>query len=233
MATSTAPPGGGECPRCGTPYAPHQEYCLECGLRLPHDASPRAAFGGRGPGRYAPDWVWPTLVALVVAVLTSVAAVAIAASGDGDAPLLIATTTQPETFTGVAPGPATTGVPPIPGTVTLPEEEPPPAPPRPPPARPRQTQRVIAWPARRDGFTVVLSSVPETARPQATAKAKRALAAGLDQVGVLESSRYPSLHPGYLVVFSGVYRSLEQAQEASGRARDRGYADAYAAQVTR
>lgn len=238
VATPTTPPGGGECPRCGTPYAPHQEYCLECGLRLPDDASPRAAlgaaFGGRGSTRYARDWVWPTLVALIVAVLTSVAAVAIAASGGDDGPLLInATTTQPETFTGVTPGPATTGVAPIPGTVTLPEEEPPPAPRPPPPARPRQERRLIDWPVGRDGFTVVLSSVPETGRPQATAKAKKAIDAGLGQVGVLESSRYPSLHPGYLVVFSGVYRSLEQAQEASARARDRGYADAYAAQVAR
>ncbi|MGH2668714.1 MAG: hypothetical protein ACRDH5_06280, partial [bacterium] len=66
-----------------------------------------------------------------------------------------------------------------------------------------------------------------------TEEAKQAIAAGLDQVGVLESSRYPSLHPGYLVVFSGVYRSLELAQDASARARDRGYADAYAAQVAR
>ena len=28
-------PAAGECPRCGTPYGPRQEYCLECGLRLP------------------------------------------------------------------------------------------------------------------------------------------------------------------------------------------------------
>jgi hypothetical protein len=231
----TVPPAGGECPRCGAPYERLQEYCLECGLRLPLAPSPRAALAaaaGRRSVWYSGDWVWPTLVALVVAVLTSVAAVAIAAAFERERPLLIeATTSQPrDVLTGTTP--ATTGVAPVPGTVTLPEEEPPPAP-RPPAPRPRPAPRVIAWPAGRDGYTVVLSSVPVGGRKQATAKARQALDAGLTQVGVLESSGYPSLHPGYLVVFSGVHRTLEQAQGGSARARDRGYADAYAAQVAR
>jgi hypothetical protein len=235
VATPTVPPAGGDCPRCGAPYTPHQEYCLECGLRLPLDASPRdalAAAVGRRSAWYAGDWVWPTLVALVVAVLTSVAAVAIAAAREEERPLLInATTTQPDDLTGTTP--ATTGVAPVPGTVTLPEEEPPPPETQPPSPPPRQEPRVIAWPSGRDGFTVVLSSVPEGNRTQAVAKARQALEAGLDQVGVLQSARYSSLHPGYVVVFSGVYRSLEQAQEASARARDLAYRDAYAAQVAR
>lgn len=227
-------PAGGDCPRCGAPYAPHQEYCLECGLRLHVDASPREALAaavGRRSSWYAGDWLWPTLVALVVAVITSVAAVAIAAGFDEPRPLLVvATTTQPEDLTGT--GPATTGVAPVPGTVTLPEEEPPP-PPAPQPASPppRQERRVVEWPRGRDGYTVVLASVTEANRTQAVAKAKQAIEAGLAQVGVLRSSRYSSLHPGYLVVFGGVHRTLEQAQAASARARDLGYADAYAAQV--
>jgi hypothetical protein len=231
VATPTVPPAGGDCPRCGAPYAALQEYCLECGLRLPLEASPRAALAtavGRRSPRYRGDWVWPTLVALVVAVLTSAAAVAIAATRDEERPLLInATTTQPEDLTATTP--PTTGMAPIPGTVTLPDEEPPP----PPPSRPAPQRRVIDWPAGRDGFTVVLASVPEDSRVQATAKAKEAQDAGLEQVGVLRSSRFSSLHPGYLVVFSGVYPSFEQAQQGSAHANDRGYPDAYAKQVAR
>jgi hypothetical protein len=228
-----ATPTGGECPRCGAPFERFQEYCLECGLRLPVERSAVAAAAGRRSSRLGGDWVWPTLVALVVAVLTSVAAVAIAASFDRERPLLInATTTQPTTvLTGTTP--ATTGVAPVPGTVTLPEEEPPPPPQPPPSPQPPAAPRVIVWPAGRNGYTVVLSSVPAGNREQAEAKARQALDAGLEQVGVLTSSRYSSLHPGYLVVFSGVHRTLEQAQGGSARARDRGYADAYAAQVAR
>jgi hypothetical protein len=49
---------------------------------------------------------------------------------------------------------------------------------------------------------------------------------------VLDSSRYPSLHPGYYVVFSGVYDSLSSAQAAASRAADAGYGNAYARRVT-
>jgi hypothetical protein len=79
----------------------------------------------------------------------------------------------------------------------------------------------------------VLASLPTSAgRPAATAKARQALAAGLRQVGVLDSSRYASLHPGYFVVFSGTYDSLSDAQDAASRAADAGYGNAYARRVT-
>jgi hypothetical protein len=246
MATPTSPPGSregdvlaaGECPRCGTPYERFQEYCLECGLRLPRDATTRealAAAAGRPSPRYAGDWLWPVLVTLVVAVLTAVAAVAIAATRDDDElAFLEATTAQTDQIlTGTAPeSPGISATEPAP-SVTLPEEEQPPPETEPLPPPPPQARRVIAWPGGRNGFTVVLASVPEGGRAQATQKAKQASDAGLNQVGVLDSSRYPSLHPGYLVVFSGVYQTLEQARAASARARDRGYRDAYAAQVAR
>ena len=44
--------------------------------------------------------------------------------------------------------------------------------------------------------------------------ARSASRAGLPQVGVLDSSRYSSLHPGYSVVFSGIYDSRDQADRA-------------------
>ena len=38
-------------------------------------------------------------------------------------------------------------------------------------------------------------------------------------VGVLDSSRYASLHPGYYVVFQGVYENEAEASSALQRAR--------------
>jgi hypothetical protein len=87
----------------------------------------------------------------------------------------------------------------------------------PPPATSRPT-RLRAWP-RRDGYTIVLAALPATgAAKVATTRALAAAGAGLPAVGVLDSSRYASLHPGYRIVFSGVYRSLDEALAALPRA---------------
>ena len=83
---------------------------------------------------------------------------------------------------------------------------------------------MIEWPGGRSGWTLVLASLPASAeRDAAVAKARQALAAGLPQVGVIDSSRYSSLHPGYFVVFSGVYGTLEEAQDAAAKAADAGF----------
>jgi hypothetical protein len=49
---------------------------------------------------------------------------------------------------------------------------------------------------------------------------------------VLVSDRFASLHPGYYVVFSGVYDSLEEAQTAVGRVVSR-FPNAYAREIAR
>jgi hypothetical protein len=85
---------------------------------------------------------------------------------------------------------------------------------------------VAVWPSGTNGWTVVLASYPQTGgRKVAEARAKQARARGLPQVGVLDSSSYASLHPGYWIVFSGIYASeaeatsaLEGARKASGTA---------------
>jgi hypothetical protein len=105
-------------------------------------------------------------------------------------------------------------------------------------AAPSRTARAangrLAWPARRSGWTVVLSSYPEPrGRATARATATRAARAHLQQVGTLDSSNYPSLNPGYAVVFSGIYGSGEEAQAALGRARHAGFGGAHTAQITR
>jgi hypothetical protein len=71
------------------------------------------------------------------------------------------------------------------------------------------------WPAGVDGWTIALTSVPQIeGRKEAEARARVARRRGLAQVGVLDSSRYASLHPGYWIVFSGVYDSEAEATSA-------------------
>jgi hypothetical protein len=79
------------------------------------------------------------------------------------------------------------------------------------------TSTLTDWP-RKSGWTNVLVSVPKVeGRDEALARAEQARRRGLRQVGVLDSSRFASLHPGYWVVFAGVYGS---EPEATSRLRE-------------
>ena len=92
----------------------------------------------------------------------------------------------------------------------------------------------VTWPAGESGFTVVLESLPlGTGRAAAFARAHAAARAGLPQVGVLVSDRYSSLHPGYYVVFSGIYSSRGQADTARAEAAAKGFRLAYSREITR
>jgi hypothetical protein len=76
------------------------------------------------------------------------------------------------------------------------------------------------WPVGEDGWTIALVSLPQTGgRPAALVRARAARTKGLPQVGILDSSRYASLHPGYWMVFSGVYASEAEATSALEAAR--------------
>ena len=236
--TMSAPPAGpgqpvapsprraqaGECPRCGAAYDAYQEYCLECGLRLPGARGVTAALSGARAG-VPMQWAWPVLVTLVVALLATVVVVAVQVAADDEAePLLVATSEQPTvpTITQIVP---TETVPATAPTVT---EAPPPLSP-PPSTPPTGGGRLITWPAGVDGYTVVLSSLPAAGgRAEALQKARAALAAGLTEVGVIDSSRYSSLHPGYYVVFSGVYGSMAEATRFVDEAKRAGFDTAYA-----
>ena len=81
-----------------------------------------------------------------------------------------------------------------------------------------RSPRLVAWPAGKSGWTIVLDSVPTTnGRAGAVGEAKQALRLGLKPVGVLDSSAFSSLHPGYYVVFFGIYD--ERARGAEPRDR--------------
>jgi hypothetical protein len=79
------------------------------------------------------------------------------------------------------------------------------------------------WPGG-SGFTAVLASVSSEA--EARSIETEATGRGLD-AGVLFSSDYSSLRPGYWVVFSGVYPNAEGAETRASRAHELGYSDAY------
>ena len=217
-------PESDACPHCGASVAAGQEYCLECGARLPHPHGVMPALAGAWRARlrwYPGDWIWAALILLLVAAAG--AAVAVASTG----------TQQSRTEVFVA-----TGATPL--ATTTPTRE---ATSTPTPAQRRRTERrthqpptkqktLVTWPFGRTAYTVVLSSYPSaTGTKTASALAHRALAAGLIDVGILDSSRYSSLHPGYLVVFSGVYESADDAASAQQQAQKLGFGRAYTRQI--
>jgi cell division septation protein DedD len=214
------------CASCGAPAEPGQEYCLDCGARIvpARRVSPVGRAWQRRLGRYPGDWIWASLLLALVAAGSATAG--IVAGRD--------TGTPSASRTIVATSPVVTAppAPPAVTTTTTKPVRPTPKPPKPTP-RPRPATAVAVWPAR-NGYTVVLASIPArgSGLAEANAKAKEALDKGVRGAGVLTSGNFASLHPGYYVVFAGVYPTLDDAQTAARRISGK-YPNAYARQVTR
>jgi hypothetical protein len=230
----STPPQGPHCPRCGASHGPDQEYCLECGQRLRPGGGVFGRLAGAWQQRfswYPGDWIWPVLLFLVIAVAGATAAIVLADAGAGSSTLVATQSGVPHSPT-TAP-PTTVALPSVPsGTPGAPS-----TPTAPPPATTTAPRpgALTAWPAGRNGYTVVLESIPASSSGRALAleRARAASRAGLPQVGVLDSSRYSSLHPGYSVVFSGIYDSRGQADQAQAAANTKGFSAAYVRQITR
>ena len=193
------------CPRCSAAADPGQEYCLECGLRLTGEQS---GFPNPVSPERSRAWLGPAFIALVVAALGAGASIAI--SSDGDVREAISTATGGSlTITGTgplltAPEPTTTTK-----TTTTPT-------PKPKPVIPA----VVTWPRPQRGWTIVLLSLPQNGGSAAAdAKAAEARQGGLRRVGVINSSRFASLHPGYYVVFTGIFDTQTEAVSALQRAK--------------
>ncbi|MFL5909523.1 MAG: hypothetical protein ACJ768_02985 [Gaiellaceae bacterium] len=238
--SAAAPKEPQYCPRCGVAYEPLQEYCLECGERLPTNRGTvgvlAAAWQRRFPW-YPGDWVWPALLFLVVAVVATAVS---AATTSGSGTTVVATqpnvtlgtgthgspgATAPQSTLPSAPKPTvTTGpLPKAPGAASTPSVTTPGA----------GTAGLAVWPAQGTAYTDVLESVPlSSGRPIAVARARAAKAAGLPKAGVLVSADYTSLHPGYYVVFSGVFSTPAAATAALATVHARGFTGAYVARVT-
>ena len=74
------------------------------------------------------------------------------------------------------------------------------------------------WPTGHDRLDELLISVPKVnGRDAAVARAEQARRKGLRRVGVLDSSRYASLHPGYWVVFAGRLSERARGDEPPAR----------------
>src|SRR5206468_668250 len=155
----------------------------------------------RRVGWYPGDWIWVSLLMLLVALAGAAVAIAF---GRGSS------TGGATTFVAPAPRPARAAAP-LPGV--------------PEPGGRRGARRAAApsapanvgtrWPTGRNGWTIVLSSYPlasGTTAPYSTAA--RAARGGLPEVGVIDSGRFSSLHPGYYVVVSGVYSTPAEAEAA-------------------
>src|SRR5262245_16244498 len=221
------------CPRCAAQYPDGQEYCLECGEHLPAEPGLTTRLGNRWRRRlgwYPGDWIWPALLALVVAIVAGLlSAIFLADESSSAGGTLVRTlerpSTPPETQgssepTLTAPT-ATTTTATTTGTTQ-----------RKPPALPPKTTLAF-WPAGKSGWTIVLDSVPATnGRTGAVAEAKQALRLGLKQVGVLDSARFSSLHPGYFVVFAGIYDTEAEAQSHVIDAHRHGYRGPYPRPIT-
>jgi hypothetical protein len=219
------------CPRCDAARKRDQEYCLECGMRLPPLTGAIPALRRRWLRRlgwYPGDWIWVSALTLVVAIAGAAVAIAL---GDNSSPTPVSTEVAPP-----PPSVATT-------TASLPPAPEPTASTKTTTTRTHSatTATVAAppngrtpWPAGRNGWTIVLFSYPVTggtAAPNATAA--RAAHGGLPDVGVLDSNEFSSLHPGYYVVFSGIYSSAGEAETALRTVHATGFATAYTRQITR
>jgi hypothetical protein len=219
-------PESDHCPRCQADVAPAQEYCLECGARLPlpHGMLPALAGAWRARLRWYPgDWVWTALVLLGIAAAAGAVALVTVDDDQPRAQPLVATFDRP---VPAAPRPRQATSTPTPAEHRK-------ARPGTPSNRPgRKPGTLVQWPLGRSAYTVVLASFPtDTGQDKATTLARRASRAGLLDVGLLDSSRYPSLHPGYYVVFSGVYESADDAASALRQAQKLGYGRAYTRQI--
>ena len=236
MSTPAVPPQGPQCPQCGAAYGPDQEYCLECGQRL----QPAGGVFGRLAGAwqrrfswYPGDWIWPVLLFLLIAVAGATAAIVLADAGAENSTIVATQGGVPHSPT-TAPETATVALPSVPSGTPTGAPSTPTAPPPATTTAPRPGA-LTAWPAGHSGYTVVLESIPASSSGRALAleRARSASTAGLPQVGVLDSSRYSSLHPGYSVVFSGIYDSRGEADRAQSAANAKGFSAAYVRQITR
>jgi hypothetical protein len=180
-------------------------------------------------GWYPGDWVWPSLLALVIAALAGIGAAVFVSHDEkrvgyvtGTSPVgALPATTSP--FGETTPtATSTTTVPTQTGTQQAAPGELPAAP-----------LALKAWPAGRSGWTVVLQSLPtKNGRSFALAQARAAVHSGLQEVGIIDSSQFASLHPGYYLLFSGIYSSFDDANTGATTARSHGYPRAYPRQIT-
>jgi zinc-ribbon domain len=227
-ARAPAAPETLSCPNCGAPADRGQLMCLECGSRL--------ALGYQRP----PAWRLPAAIAGILLLVAGFAVAIALAANHADkttaaaptqsAPAPSAPADTPPTATQPTPAPTSSTTTPAPTTSTTT-----PAPvaggtaggtaPSSTPTTPAPTT-ASGWPPGKSGFTVILASMPS--KSAADDKLKKAQTAGISGAAILRSDDFPTLKPGYWVVFDGQYDSIEQAQSQATTDRGKGeFSDAY------
>jgi hypothetical protein len=170
--------------------------------------------------RYSGNEVLPILAVLLVAALGALVAIAVSRGDDGTR-TLVATDLPARTVVPKVPIFGTQTLVPTPPVVTttlLPATN---------------ATTLTDWTVA-DGYTLVLASIPAAnGRASAVQIAKHALAQGLLDVGVIDTSAFSGLAPGFFVVFSGVYDSTAAAAAQIRQAEAAGFAAPYARRVTR
>jgi hypothetical protein len=176
--------------------------------------------------RYSGSVVLPLLAVLVLAALGALVAIAVSRGDDGTSTLVATrlpsrTTVQRPPIFGTETAATTILLPPV--TTTQP----------PATTTGAKVTTLTEWTVA-DGYTLVLASIPvANGRASAVQIAKRALAAGLPSVGVLDTKDFSGLHPGYFVVFTGVYETNSAAAAHISQAETAGFTAPYARRITR
>ena len=248
-ATAAAPPPDEtqpRCQRCGAPHDPFQEYCLECGARLARARPGWSLWRRETWTRDSPFWFWAAFLGLLAIALVT-GAIVLAATGDEQEaapttapgttmltePTLattepLPTTVTPPTFTGTTDltttfpttgltttgftttGFTTTGTTTGFTTTTQPTTT----------TTTTTTGSTATWPSGRSAYTVIVGSFREArGRGPAETRATQARNAGLTQVGIIRSSDYSSLRPGWYAVFTGIFDTRAEAMTRLSQAR--------------
>jgi hypothetical protein len=145
-------------------------------------------------------------------------------------PLTTPTTPTAPTTPTTPTTPSSTDVPPATATPPTAPTTTPTTPTTPPttPSSPPSSSGIAKWPAGTTAYTVVLISA--STHKQANTKAREAISRGIS-AGVLHSSNYSSLNPGYWVVFAGQYSSASQARSHIDEFASKGFSGGYPRQV--
>jgi hypothetical protein len=216
MATSETLPTeqlgrpGDECPSCGSPLAPDQRYCLECGHRRSASRVPYAQLLiGREPEEVLPTQEPAAAPAQPPSRVTSPLLAGIAG---GSAALLLGF--------GLLLGFLIGGAGDEPQQVAAPVQ-------KPPIVNITNTggggevadaELTEDWPAGESGWTVQLDALPKDSTDVAAVDQAKsdATSKGAADVGALDSDGYTSLKGGNYVIYSGVFTG----KGAKGKAQD-------------
>jgi len=212
------------CPRCGHAMSPDQEWCLACGAAASTEvAEPR---GWRVPIMLTGGLVALAIIGVVLAL--------VALSG-GTEKLENPTPTPQAAVPTTSPIPtATATVSPLPTESAIPTETASPTETTSPEATATPEDNTstdtgstfTGWPGG-SGYTVIIAS--KKSQSDAESVATEAQGKGLT-VGILDSSDYSSLNPGYKVVFTEKFDSKSAAEDSLSDVQS-DYPDAYVRQV--